>query len=59
MRIKQNGEKSEIWTINVRTTLTTFITCLASLFGLFVEKAAEKRQVTVIPHHREILDICT
>lgn len=45
MRIKHSEEKSQKYrTTNVRTTLTTFITCLASLLGLFVGKAAEKKK---------------
>lgn len=38
------GKTQKYRTINVRTKLTTFITCLASLFGLFVGKAAEKKR---------------
>lgn len=46
------GKSQKYKTINVRTKLTTFITCLASLLGLFVGKAAEKKdkwKIIVIP----------
>lgn len=40
----ENKKVKCMWNINLRVILTTFITCLASLSGLFVGKAAKQRQ---------------